>query len=147
MKTKYSVKLKTIAEEHHLTILHASKNYDTALVTTADVNRPAMQLTGFYNYFDPKRLQIIGNVESTYLSSLTPEGRREAYDRFMAYDIAGLVLCHGVKPSAECLEMAEKYPMYGFEKHKGYGTKAHYAALRMFDACEIHRPSFWKKMH
>ncbi len=45
------------------------------------------------------------------------------------------------------LEMAEKYPMYGFEKHKGYGTKAHYAALRTFGACEIHRPSFLKKMH
>ena len=109
MKTKYTVKLRTIVEEHGLTVLHASRNYETAVLTTADVNRPAMQLTGFYNYFDPKRLQIIGNVESTYLSSLTPEGRREAYDRFMAYDIAGLVLCHGVKPSAECLEMAEKY--------------------------------------
>ena len=44
-------------------------------------------------------------------------------------------------------EMAEKYPQYGFEKHKGYGTKAHYAALREFGPCEIHRPSFLKKMH
>ncbi len=109
MKTKYSVKLKTIAEEHKLTVLHAAKNYETALVTTADVNRPAMQLTGFYNYFDPKRLQIIGNVESTYLNTLSREERLAAYDRFMAYDIAGLVLCHGVKPSPECLEMAKKY--------------------------------------
>ena len=67
MRSKYSVKLKTIAEEHGLTPLHLSKNYETAVLTTADVNRPAMQLTGFYNYFDPKRLQIIGRVESTYL--------------------------------------------------------------------------------
>ena len=44
-------------------------------------------------------------------------------------------------------EMAEKYPQYSFEKHKGYGTKAHYAALREFGPCEIHRPSFLKKMH
>ena len=44
-------------------------------------------------------------------------------------------------------EMAEIYPQYGFEKHKGYGTKAHYAALREFGPCEIHRPSFLKKMH
>ncbi len=109
MKTRYTVKLKKIAEEHNLTVLHASKNYEDALLTTADVNRPAMQLTGFYNYFDPKRLQIIGNVESTYLSTLSREDRLAAYDRFMAYDIAGLVLCHGVKPSVECLEMAEKY--------------------------------------
>ncbi len=41
--------------------------------------------------------------------------------------------------------MAEKYPQYGFEKHKGYGTKAHYAAVDEFGLCEIHRKSFFKK--
>ena len=45
------------------------------------------------------------------------------------------------------LEMAEKYPHYGFEAHKGYGTKAHYAALREYGPSPIHRPSFLKKMH
>ena len=45
------------------------------------------------------------------------------------------------------LEMAERYPQYGFAQHKGYGTKAHYAAIREFGPCELHRPSFLKKMH
>ncbi len=45
------------------------------------------------------------------------------------------------------LEMAEKYPEYSFEKHKGYGTKVHYAALREHGLSPIHRPSFLKKMH
>ena len=45
------------------------------------------------------------------------------------------------------LEMAEKYPQYGFEKHKGYGTKAHYAALEAFGPCEIHRLSFLRKFY
>ena len=44
-------------------------------------------------------------------------------------------------------EMAEKYPGYGFEAHKGYGTKAHYAAIRELGPSEIHRMSFLKKMH
>ena len=44
-------------------------------------------------------------------------------------------------------EMAERYPRYGFEKHKGYGTAAHYAALREYGPCAIHRPSFLEKMH
>ena len=44
-------------------------------------------------------------------------------------------------------QMAETYPMYGFEKHKGFGTKQHYAALREYGPCAIHRPSFLKKMH
>ena len=109
MRSKYSVKLKTIVQEHKLNILHASKDYDTAVLTTADVNRPAMQLAGFYNYFDPHRLQIIGRVESTYLDSLSDLGRRAALERFLQYDISALVICHGMQPFPECLELAEKY--------------------------------------
>ena len=45
------------------------------------------------------------------------------------------------------LELAEKYPQYGFEIHKGYGTKAHYAALREYDASPIHRKTFLKKFY
>ena len=109
MRTKYTVALKTIVKEHNLQILHAARDYETAVLTTADVNRPAMQLTGFYNYFDPRRVQIIGRVESTYLDTLSREERLTAYERFMSYDIAALVLCHGVKPSRECMEMAERF--------------------------------------
>ena len=66
MASKYSVLLKTIAKENGLEPLHTSVDYETRLLTVADVNRPALQLAGFYNYFDPKRLQILGRVESTY---------------------------------------------------------------------------------
>lgn len=45
------------------------------------------------------------------------------------------------------LDMAKQYPEYGFEKHKGYGTRAHYAAIREYGPCPIHRPSFLKKLH
>ena len=45
------------------------------------------------------------------------------------------------------LEMAERYPQYGFERHKGYGTEAHYAALRAYGPSPIHRPSFLRKLH
>ena len=109
MRSKYSVKLKSVAEEHGLTPLTLSKNYETALVTTADVNRPAMQLTGFYNYFDPRRIQIMGRVESTYLDTLSTEERLRTFERFMQYDICALVICHGVPPFPECIEMARKY--------------------------------------
>ncbi len=109
MISKYSVKLKTLAEEHQLQPLHTSKDYDTAIIKTTDVNRPAMQLTGFYNYFDPHRIQMIGRVESTYLDTLSPEQRLQAFEQFMQYDIAALVICHGAQPFPECTEMAEKY--------------------------------------
>lgn len=45
------------------------------------------------------------------------------------------------------LDMAQQYPIYHFEKHKGYGTKDHYSALREFGPCPIHRPSFLKNLH
>ena len=109
MRSKYTVPLKTIVEQMNLKSLHLSRDYDTAVLTMADVNRPAMQLTGFYNYFDPKRMQVIGRVESTYLDTLSHEERLNAFDRFMAYDIAALVICHECEPFPECLEMAEKY--------------------------------------
>ena len=109
MRSKYSVKLKTIAEELGLTPLHTSSDYDKALLITADVNRPAMQLTGFYNYFDPHRVQIMGRVESTYLDTLSQEERLIAFERFMQYDISALIICHGMEPFPECLEMADKF--------------------------------------
>ena len=109
MKTKYTVPLKTIVEKMHLQPLHLASNYDSALVRMAEVNRPALQLTGFYNYFDPKRVQIIGRVESTYLDTLSDADRLAAFERFMQFDIAALVICHGVQPFPECMEMAEKY--------------------------------------
>ena len=109
MRSKYSVKLKTIVADHNLRPIHLSRDYDNAVLTTADVNRPAMQLTGFYNYFDPHRIQIIGRVESTYLDTLTHEERVAALERFMQYDIAALVICHGMQPFPECMEMAERY--------------------------------------
>ena len=109
MRSKYSVPLKTIVQQHGLKPLHLSADYERAVLTTADVNRPALQLTGFYNYFDPTRLQVIGRVESEYLNTLSPRDRRAAYERFLCYDISALVICHGVRPSPECLEMAERY--------------------------------------
>lgn len=109
MAGKYSVKLKTIVKEHKLTPLHTSADYEERVLTVADVNRPALQLAGFYNYFDPKRLQIIGRVESTYLELKTEEERRECFENLMKLNISALVICHDTVAFPECLEMAEKY--------------------------------------
>ena len=62
-------------------------------------------------------------------------------------DIAAASVLAKVSRDRYMLEMAERYPQYGFEAHKGYGTAAHYAALREFGPSPIHRPSFLKKMH
>ena len=62
-------------------------------------------------------------------------------------DIAAASVLAKVSRDRYMLEMAEKYPEYGFERHKGYGTKLHYAAIREYGPCPIHRLSFLRKMH
>lgn len=62
-------------------------------------------------------------------------------------DIAAASVLAKVTRDRYMLSMAEEYPQYGFEKHKGYGTALHYSALRSYGPCPIHRPSFLKKMH
>ena len=62
-------------------------------------------------------------------------------------DIAAASILAKVTRDRYMLEMAERYPQYHFEKHKGYGTKLHYEALREFGPSPIHRLSFLRKMH
>ena len=109
MAARYSVPLKTFVKEMNLQPLRLSGKYDATVITMSEVNRPALQLAGFYNYFDPKRMQAIGKVETTYLESLSHEERRKAFDQFMAYDIVALAICHDCEVFPECMEMAEKY--------------------------------------
>ncbi len=68
--------------------------YKTREIISSDVNRPALQLAGFFNYFDPTRLQIIGKVESTYLEEIDDEKRRNAIKTFMDYkQIPCIIVC------------------------------------------------------
>ncbi len=62
-------------------------------------------------------------------------------------DIAAASILAKVTRDRLMLELAEQYPQYGFEQHKGYGTAAHYAALREYGPSPAHRPSFLRKMH
>jgi len=65
----------------------------------------------------------------------------------MCASIAAASILAKVTRDRYMLDLAEQYPQYGFEKHKGYGTAAHYAALREHGPCVVHRPTFLRKMH
>ena len=64
---KFSIALSKVVEEFQFEKLYESKNYDDILITRSEVNRPALQIIGFFDYFDNKRIQILGKVELTYL--------------------------------------------------------------------------------
>lgn len=90
----------------NLEVLNKGSDYDTALLTITDVNRPGLQFHAFYDYFDPLRLQVIGKAEVTYLKGLTEEQRRKCFDDLFLYDIPALVISRGLDCFPECLESA-----------------------------------------
>ena len=109
MESLYSVKLGEVIKKFHLEVLRGGEGYEDLPIRTEDVNRPGLQLTGFFDYFDPRRLQVIGRVEATYLDGLTPDQRRERFERLLSQDIPALIISRGIDPFPECMEMAEKY--------------------------------------
>jgi Serine kinase of the HPr protein, regulates carbohydrate metabolism len=109
MDQEYTIRLKEVVIDHELEIVHAAPDYETALISSSDINRPGLQLSGFYDYFDPSRLQIMGIVETTYLLAKTSEERRSSFEELFKRKISALVICHGVSPLPECIAMAEKH--------------------------------------
>ncbi|HTH46579.1 MAG TPA: HPr(Ser) kinase/phosphatase, partial [Candidatus Limnocylindria bacterium] len=73
------------------------------------VNRPGLALAGFKRYFAPKRVQVIGNVETAYLRSLAPATQRERVDELFGYRVPCMVLCRDLKPGRLFIEAAERH--------------------------------------
>ena len=88
-------------------------------VTQPDINRPALQMTGYFEHFDAARLQVIGFVEYSYMAGLTDERKREIYDQLLSYEtIPGVVFCRELQPDAIFLEMANKHKIPVFVTKK-----------------------------
>ena len=82
---------------------------DVVVLVHPDVNRPALQLTGFFDHFDRERVQIIGFVEQAYLETLTPERRHEVYNALLSAKIPCLVYSRGMVPEEDVLELCNHY--------------------------------------
>ncbi len=109
MSSTYSVDLSALIEEFKLEVLRGSTGYETTPITIEEVNRPGLQLAGYWGYFDPKRIQLMGLVENTYLEGVSAEARRQAFEQLMNYPIPALIITRSLEPFPECMEMAEKY--------------------------------------
>ena len=102
------VKVCDLVEHLQLAVVNKGDDFDTALVGIRDVNRPGLQLVGFFDYFDPRRLQVIGMAE-TMLESMEPEHRSSSFSRLFEYDIPALVVSRDLDIYPECLAMARKH--------------------------------------
>lgn len=103
------VVLTKIIEKMNLVNKTPQIDTDEVYISLADVNRPALQLAGFFEHFDNDRMQIIGFVEQAYLDSLEKSVRIERYTQLLSNNIPCLVFCRGLEPEQELLEIALKY--------------------------------------
>lgn len=125
----YSIAFSTVDEIESLNILGA---------TMLAMNRSIEGLS-----ITPQLALIDGNRDK----DIKVKSRTVIKGDAICADIAAASILAKVSRDRYMLKMAEKYPEYHFNKHKGYGTKLHYEALREYGPCEIHRPSFLRKMH
>ena len=102
-------KLSALVAACGLEVLYRSTKYDETVISVADLNRPALQLVGFFDYFDEKRLQVLGMAEMQFLQRMTEHERREVFDRFFTYHIPALIVARNMGVFPELLESARKH--------------------------------------
>ena len=105
----YSVPLKKLVEDFHLEIAHTSTDFESIRITVEDVARPGLQLAGFFDHYEPMRLQVMGNVEMSYTGKLSSANRSAIFDRLFSYKFPALLIARGIQPHPEMLAMAKKH--------------------------------------
>ena len=87
-------------------------------ITQPDINRPALQIAGYFEHFDATRLQIVGFVEYTYMESMSDERKREIYDELLRGDVPAIVFCREMMPDPIFMQAAltHKAPVLSTKK-------------------------------
>ena len=109
MVDTYCVPLKTLVKECNLEVVYRATDYDKIRLTVEDVSRPGLQIAGYMDHFEPMRLQIIGNVESSYLQKLSEEERAMTFDRLFSYKFPALLIARNIPVDPVCMAMAKKH--------------------------------------
>ena len=104
-----SVKLESIIEKMKLENLTPDIDISKIKITQPDINRPALQLAGYFEHFEATRLQIIGFVEYSYIEGLPVARKKEIYERLLSCEIPAIVFCRELKPDELFTEIAEAH--------------------------------------
>ncbi len=112
------VELKKVVEKMNLKNLTPNVEYEDKKIEIPDINRPALQLTGYFEHFDSDRVQLIGYVEYTFLETMDEEHKKEIYKKLLSYQIPCIVFSRSMKPEQMLLDMAEEagIPIFNTEK-------------------------------
>ena len=103
-----SISLKKIIDKMELVQLTNDVDLEQIRITQPDINRPALQITGYFEHFDATRLQVIGFVEYSFMDSMEEDQKESSFRRFLSFDIPGIVFCRGLIPDPLFLKIAEE---------------------------------------
>ena len=115
---KRGVKLREIVEKMNLKNLTPEVDMSDIEVNIPDINRPALQLTGFFDNFDTDRVQVIGYVEHEYLKTIDEDRKTKIYDQLMSYKFPCMVYSRDMQPDESLLVQARKYGVPVFTSSK-----------------------------
>lgn len=103
------LKVTKIIEKMELKILTPDIDIEDKIVTVPEINRPALQMAGFFDHFDSDRVQIIGRVEAAYMETLEKLTRKDRYEQLLSYNIPCIIFCHDENPDEQMIQAARKY--------------------------------------
>lgn len=109
MNSMYSILLRDLVNEFSLEIVYQASDYEKIRLTMEDVSRPGLQLAGYFYHFEPMRLQVMGNVEVSYLEKLSEAERAITFDRLLSYKIPAFLIARNLPVDPLLLEMAQKH--------------------------------------
>lgn len=109
MAHDYSIPLSEIIEQLSLTVKYVPKDPTEIRINSRDVNRPGIELNGFFDYFDPTRIAIIGSAETAMVESFGEEKCRKAFDEFFALKPPAVIISRGIVPEEHMLLSARRH--------------------------------------
>lgn len=114
----YSVKIEELVKEYELKNLTPSVDFSEKTLIHPEVNRPALQLAGFFEYFSSERIQIVGLVEHSYIATLNNDDKKEIFEKICSYKVPCIVFCRGLEPPQELVDAAIKYNIPIFQTNE-----------------------------
>ncbi len=133
MNQNFSVSLKRIIKEFSLEEVYVPENIDDIMISTADLNRPGLQLGGFYDYFDSDRIQIIGKNEDSFLKTFIDAETR--MERFFENKPPAVIVTRGLDITDHTIKVAQKHSIPLLRTKQG--TSAFMASLIAFLSVEL----------
>jgi HPr kinase/phosphorylase len=104
------VSVKKLIDDLNLEVL--VEGQDDVEISVNDINRPGLQLAGFYNYFAPDRIQVIGKAEWSFLDYMQIELRKKRVKKYFSFDINCLIIARGLEPHPEFIQEAKKHKIW-----------------------------------